>query len=99
MSPASDQGRSAQPRSPNAQKMLALRDAVLAVREARVRERIVQARAVQHPILLDTLPAFYDNIAQSISPCHTRISAVDGTTIASEHGGERARSRPTATPP
>ena len=91
MSFASDQARSEQTLSPNAKQMLALRDAVFAAWESRVRERIVQARAVQYPILVDTLPAFYDNIAQSISPGHSRTSAVDGTTLASEHGGERAR--------
>lgn len=91
MSFASDQARSEQTLSPNAKQMLALRDAVFAAWEARVRERIVHARAVQHPILIDTLPVFYDNIAQSISPNYARTSAVDGTTIASEHGGERAR--------
>lgn len=91
MSFASDQARSEQTLSPNAKQLLALRDAVFAAWEARVRERIVQARAVQQPILIDTLPVFYDNIAQSISPDHARTSAVDGNTVASEHGGERAR--------
>lgn len=71
--------------------MLALREVVFAEWETRVRERIVQARTVQHPILIDTLPVFYDNIAQSISPSYPRTSAVDGTTVAAEHGGERAR--------
>ncbi|WP_462176894.1 hypothetical protein, partial [Acinetobacter baumannii] len=71
--------------------MLALREVVFAEWETRVRERIVQARTVQHPILIDTLPVFYDNIAQSISPSYPRTSGVDGTTVAAEHGGERAR--------
>lgn len=91
MSLASDQQDRDQALSPNAQRMLALRDAVFETWEARVRERIVQARTVQHPILIDTLPVFYDNIAQSISPSYPRTSAVDGNTVATEHGGERAR--------
>lgn len=90
MSYASDQ-QGERGLSPNARRMLALRDVVFATWERRVRERIVQARAVQHPILIDTLPVFYDNIAQSISPDYPRTSAVDGATVAAEHGGERAR--------
>jgi signal transduction histidine kinase len=88
---ASDQNGAPYPLSANAQRMLALRDTVFALWEQRVRERITQASAVQHPILIDTLPVFYDNIAQSISPDYPRASAVDGTTVAAEHGGERAR--------
>lgn len=88
---ASDQNGAQQSLSANARRMLALRDTVFAVWETRVRERIAQASEVQHPILIDTLPVFYDNIAQSISPDYPRASAVDGTTVAAEHGGERAR--------
>jgi signal transduction histidine kinase len=91
MSFASDQDQSPFPLSPNGQRMLDLRDAVFAAWEERVRARVLQARALQHPILIDTLPVFYDNIAQSISPDYPRTSAVDGTTVAAEHGGERAR--------
>ena len=71
--------------------MLDLRDAVFEAWETRVRERVAQARNVQPPILIDTLPAFYDNIVESISPDYPRTSAVDGATVAAEHGGERAR--------
>ncbi|MDY0960646.1 HAMP domain-containing sensor histidine kinase [Massilia sp. CFBP9026] len=88
---ASDQQGAGVGLSEAAQRMLDLRDAVFATWEARVRERIVQARDVQHPILIDTLPVFYDNIAQSISPDYPRLTAVDGTSVAAEHGGERAR--------
>lgn len=88
---ASDQDQAAPPLSPTARRMLALRDAVFGAWETRVRERIAQASTVQHPVLIDTLPVFYDNIAQSLSPDYPRLSGVDGTTVAAEHGGERAR--------
>ena len=91
MSFATDQQAGSDHLSANAQRMLGLRGAVFATWEARVRERVAQARNVQHPILIDTLPVFYDNIVQSISPDYPRTSAVDGTTVAAEHGGERAR--------
>lgn len=76
---------------PLPQRMLALRDAVFQLWETRVRERIPPARALQHPILMDTLPAFYQNLVDSVDPDKSRILAVDGTTMAAEHGGERAR--------
>jgi signal transduction histidine kinase len=71
--------------------MLALRERVFETWSRRVREQVPQACALQQPILIDTLPVFYDNIAQSISPDYPRTSAIDGTTVAAEHGGERAR--------
>jgi signal transduction histidine kinase len=88
---ATDQNAAAPCLSDNALRMMALRDVVFGVWEGRVRERVAQARTVQHPILIDTLPAFYENICESISPDYPRTSAVDGTTVAAEHGGERAR--------
>lgn len=77
--------------SPTAQHLLALKDEVFRVWEQRTRERVQQARTLQHPILLDTLPVFYNNIVESVNPHDTRVLAVDGTTMATEHGGERAR--------
>ncbi|HEX8477059.1 MAG TPA: HAMP domain-containing sensor histidine kinase [Telluria sp.] len=77
--------------SPTAQRLLAVRETVLATWEARVRERVHPARALAHPLLLDTLPAFYDNIIESVDPGAPRLLAIDGTNIAIEHGGERAR--------
>jgi signal transduction histidine kinase len=91
MTLASDQNCTPESLSPNAQRMLALRDEVLKAWEHSVRERLFLARDVQPPILLNTMPVFYDNIVESISPNYPRTSAVDGTTVASEHGGERAR--------
>jgi signal transduction histidine kinase len=91
MTYASDQNCTPAALSPHAQRMLALRDEVLKTWEHSVRERLLLARDVQLPILLNTMPVFYDNIVESISPDYPRTSAVDGTTVASEHGGERAR--------
>jgi signal transduction histidine kinase len=88
---ASDQNITPATLSPNAKRMLALRDEVLKTWEQRVREQLFLARDVQPPILLNTMPVFYDNIVESISPDYPRTSAVDGSTVASEHGGERAR--------
>jgi signal transduction histidine kinase len=89
--PGTDQPRHQPPQSHTAERMLALRADVFQAWEERVRERIAPARFLQHPILLDTLPAFYQNIVESVNPAEPRVLAVDGTTLATEHGGERAR--------
>ncbi len=77
--------------SATSQKMLELRDEVFVEWEQRIRSTIAQASALRPPILIDTLPAFYDNLAQSVTPAYPRLNAVNTTTIATEHGGERAR--------
>jgi signal transduction histidine kinase len=87
---ASDQNNAAQ-LSPTARRMLDLKEVVLAAWEGQVRTRIASAATLRHPILMNTLPVYYDNIVQSISPGYPRVAAGDGTTLASEHGGERAR--------
>lgn len=91
MTLSSDQNQTPLSLSANAQRMLELRDKVFKTWEQRVRERVFEARNVEPPILIDTMPVFYDNIVESISPGYPRTSAVDGTTVAAEHGGERAR--------
>jgi len=88
---ASDQNQAPSTLSSNAQRMLELRDQVFDIWLQRVKERVIEARNVEPPILIDTMPVFYDNIAESLSPDYPRTSAVDGTTVAAEHGGERAR--------
>lgn len=88
---ASDQKHDGRELSASAQRMLALRERVFAQWETRVRAALDQAQALSHPILIDTLPVFYDNIAESLSPEYPRLAGTDGSTIAAEHGGERAR--------
>ena len=91
MTLASDQNDNPACLSGNAQRMLELREDVFAAWESRVRDRLRGAKTLEHPILINTFPVFFDNIVESISPNYSRTSAVDGTTLASEHGGERAR--------
>lgn len=70
---------------------LNLRDEVLRIWELQVRTLVEKAAGVRGPVLINTLPAFYDNIAQSLSPQSARSDATDGNNAASAHGGERAR--------
>lgn len=88
---ASDQNVNMEGLSATAKRMIAVRDAVLAEWERRVRATLPQAGALRHPILIDTLPSFYDNLAQAISAGYPRASVADGSSVATEHGGERAR--------
>lgn len=77
--------------SSTAQRMLALRDLVMAEWEKRLRATVREAANLPHPILINTFPRLYDNIAEAISPGYPRDNAVTSNTVASEHGGERAR--------
>jgi signal transduction histidine kinase len=91
MTLASDQNLDISKLSDTAQRMLALREVVLAEWEGRLRATVNEAAALPHPILINTFPTLYDNIAQSISPGYPRESVTLANTVASEHGGERAR--------
>jgi len=75
----------------NGRRMLALRDEVLAEWVKRVRQTVKEAERLAEPILIDTFPALYDNLAEAISPGYPRATANEGNTVASEHGSERAR--------
>jgi signal transduction histidine kinase len=77
--------------SEQSRKLLAIRDDVFAEWEKRVRNLISGADEVSHPVLLDTLPLFYGNIAEALSPGFDRENAASDSTAATGHGSERAR--------
>lgn len=91
MTLSSDQDKNAEGLSATSQRMLALRDEVFIEWEKRVRATVKESSDLPLPILIDTLPVFYDNIAQAVTADYARTNGVEGTTLASEHGGERAR--------
>lgn len=78
-------------RSSAADRLLAGKAQILAEWERRLRQEVAAASGERHPILIDTLPALLDHLAQALSSQHPRASATDGTTLATEHGGERVR--------
>lgn len=78
------------PMSALASTFLELRDLVLAQWSARVTAEIPPAAALGEPILIDTLPTLYDNIAQSLAVGAPRPFATTGTNLAISHGRERA---------
>ena len=77
--------------SPNARRMLELREEVLSEWAERVRQTIKEAGQLPQPILIDTFPALYDTMAEIITPGHRRKGDDESNTVSTEHGGERAR--------
>jgi signal transduction histidine kinase len=88
---ASDQKLNQNGLSATSKQVLAMRDAVFAEWESQVRMLIKGAQHILHPTLLNTLPVFYDNIAEALTPNHPREDATSNTDIAAAHGDERAR--------
>lgn len=71
--------------------MLALRDAVFQEWSKRLRNTVKEAEGLPQPILVDTLPVLYDHFVQAITTRRTGMVQEEENTVASEHGGERAR--------
>jgi signal transduction histidine kinase len=91
---ASDQKLNDTGLAPISLAFLALREDVLALWAQEVRARVEGARDLLSPILFNTLPVFYDNIAEALTPSYPRDNATSHTNAASAHGGERARMTP-----
>jgi signal transduction histidine kinase len=70
---------------------LAMRDEVLASWETEVRARVRSARGLLRPVLINTLPLFYGNIAEALTPSFQGDSATSHTNVAGGHGEDRAR--------
>ena len=71
--------------------MLELRNAVLTKWEKRMRATIAKAAVLAEPILINTMPVVYGNLAEAVTPEYSRTSAgVLETTVAAEHGNARA---------
>jgi signal transduction histidine kinase len=88
---ATDQNSDGRGLSLTALKFISMREAVMDHWERQVRERVKGARSLLRPELTNALPAFFDNIAEALSPGHPRQHAASGTNSPAAHGGERAR--------
>lgn len=75
-------------------RLLVLRDEVIAHWMAQARREVHGARHLSTPVLADTLPAFFDEIARTLSPAWPRDVATEHNNAAEQHGGERARMTP-----
>lgn len=94
MTLATDQNCDGRGISPTGMQFIAMRDAVMDHWERQVRARVEGAQDLLRPVLTNTLPAFFDNIAEALSPDHPRERGSSGNNSASAHGGERARMTP-----
>lgn len=72
-------------------RLMAARERIMSIWIDRVKRTIHAARHESEPIIVNTLPAFLENLAQALDPDYPRHLAGEGNTIATEHGGERAR--------
>jgi len=77
--------------STTSQQVLDLKETVLAEWEQRVRVAFQEAQELRHPVFINTIPAYYDNLVELLTPGYYRDDAISVATLASEHGGERAR--------
>jgi signal transduction histidine kinase len=77
--------------SPLAQQLLQVRETVMSSWANAVQLMIPPARVLYEPLLIDTLPAFFDNLVQSLSPGYPRGTPDRGNNVAAVHGDERAR--------
>ena len=94
MTLASDQQEGNGSLSQTTRAMLSLREQVFNLWEAQVRSRVAEASEVPGPLLINTLPEFYDNIAEALTPASHRADAASDTTSMSAHGRGRARMTP-----
>lgn len=88
---ATDQGGADQGLSNVSFALLAAREEVFDLWEAQVRTQIEGACEILAPVLVDTLPTFYGNLAQSLTYSYPRDVATSHNTAAAAHGSERAR--------
>lgn len=70
--------------------MLQLREAVLDTWAQRVRAEVKEAQNLPQPILINTFPGLYEELAASVASTEGTMPPATST-IAAEHGGERAR--------
>ena len=93
---SSDTGSQVRQLNPLSTEFASLRDKVLGVWTSRVLLEVKGATKVSEPTLTDTLPVFYDDIAQALTPEYPRDYATAETNVADAHGRERAGFTPYA---
>ena len=74
----------------NSHRMLDLRDEVIRVWIEEVRHQVPRAEGVSRPVLADTMPVLYERMAAMLTPTHFARDGIDVSSIAAEHGVERA---------
>lgn len=91
MTLATDQDGGARPLSAVAMALEGIREPVLEHWAMLVRRHVRGARSLLTPILINTLPSFYANLMQALTPGYPRDDATSHSSAAIAHAGERAR--------
>lgn len=91
MTLASDQELNHAKLSVTSRRMLEIKEQVLTEWEKRTRTAFDDAAELRHPVFINTIPSYYDNLVEALSPEYPRDTAASSSILASEHGGERAR--------
>lgn len=91
MALTTDQGKLNGSCTPSANLLIGMRDEIVDEWQKKVREQISSASELSCPIIVDTVPAFLDNLAEALAEEHPREYATESSSMAMEHGGERAR--------
>jgi signal transduction histidine kinase len=86
-----DEKAGAAPATTAEARLRGMQERIISRWERAVRGEIAAAAGEEHLILVDTLPAVLDQLAEALSPRHPRRTATQGSTVALEHGGERVR--------
>lgn len=76
--------------SPLSVSFAELRNRVLSIWLARIKQEIPAARILDESILVNIVPVLYDDIAESLTPEYPRAYATSGTNLAYAHGRDRA---------
>lgn len=76
------------------ERLLANKLRIITLWVAALRKEVRPAQETWEPLLIDTAPAYLRRMAEALSPEHPRMTASDGSSIPTEHGGERARLTP-----
>ena len=74
-----------------ADRLLARKERILTQWVEALRREVRPAEKAWEPLLINTVPAYLRRMAEALSPDHPRVTASDGSSIPTEHGGERAR--------
>ena len=88
---ATDQKPHLQGLSATSVALLQLREAVFDRWLQEVRAQVPAARDAATPVLVNSLPLLYDNLAEALTPEYPRALATSDTTLGAAHGDERAR--------
>src|SRR5690606_18759507 len=88
---AADQNFDVSLLSQTSQKMLRLREPVLEEWKKRVRSSCQATMALREPTFPSTIPPFFDNLIQTLSPGYPGVNTAEGASVAYVHGAERAK--------